>query len=168
MNYFAYGSNMSLARLRQRVPGARVIGCYFLDGYDLRFHKAGQDGSAKCDAFYTGSDDRIYGVLFDIPLSEKPALDRAEGLGVGYGEKVVSLQNEPGEQLEAITYFALQIDPSLKPYDWYVNHLLVGAREAKLPVEYIDRIERVVSVEDADSARDYRERAIYTEARANA
>lgn len=156
---------MSLARLRQRVPGARVIGCYFLDGHDLRFHKRGQDGSAKCDALYTGSDDRIYGVLFEIPQSEKPALDRAEGLGVGYDEKVVSLQNQQGEQREAITYFALQIDPSLKPYHWYVNHLLVGAREARLPAEYIDRIVRVVSVDDADPERDYRERAINTEAR---
>ncbi|WP_269814561.1 gamma-glutamylcyclotransferase family protein [Amphritea pacifica] len=162
MYYFAYGSNMSLARLQQRVPGARVVGCYFLDGHDLRFHKAGQDGSAKCDALYTGNDDRIYGVVFDIPRSEKPALDRAEGLGVGYGEKVVSLQNQQGEQLEAITYFALQIDPSLKPYSWYVHHVLVGAREAGLPSDYIGRIGRVESVDDGDIERDSRERALHT------
>ncbi len=155
---------MSLSRLRQRVPGARVIGCYFLDGYDLRFHKAGQDSSAKCDLFYTGSDDRIYGVVFDIPRSEKPALDRAEGLGVGYAEKVVTLQNQRGDRVSALTYFALQIDPLLKPYDWYVNHVLVGAREAGLPSEYTDRIGQVETVPDADIDRDARERALHIRA----
>ena len=161
MNYFAYGSNMSLARLRQRVPGARLVGRFFLDRHALRFHKAGLDCSAKCDAFYTGMNDRIYGVLFDIPSSEKPALDRAEGLGVGYGEKVVQLQNEQGESIEAITYFALQIDESLKPFHWYLNHLLVGAREAGLPSDYIKAIESVESQDDPDGCRDARERMIY-------
>ncbi|MBR9868727.1 MAG: gamma-glutamylcyclotransferase [Oceanospirillales bacterium] len=164
MKYFAYGSNMSLARLQQRVPNARVSGCYFLDGHDLRFHKAGQDGSAKCDAFYTGRGDRIYGVLFDISVSEKPVLDRAEGLGAGYDEKTVQLQNEQGDRVEAITYYALQIDASLKPYRWYVNHLLVGAREANLPAEYIDKIMGFEFVDDPDADRHARESLIHVQA----
>lgn len=161
MKYFAYGSNMSLARLRQRVPSAAVIGVYSLAGHALRFHKSGQDGSAKCDAFYTGADDQLYGVLFDIDLNEKAALDRAEGLGVGYGEKVVQLQNENGDYVEAITYYALQIDDSLKPYRWYVNHVVMGAREARLPLDYLRIIEFVESVDDLDTARDIRERELY-------
>lgn len=161
MKYFAYGSNMSLARLRQRVPSAAVIGVYSLAGHALRFHKSGQDDSAKCDAFCTGADDQIYGVLYDIDLNEKPALDRAEGLGVGYGEKMVQLQNENGDSVEAITYYALQIDDSLKPYRWYVNHVVIGAREASLPLDYLRIIEAAESVDDLDIARDTRERMLH-------
>lgn len=49
--YFAYGSNMSSARLRARVPSCRPIGIAFLPGHELRFHKRSKDGSGKCDAF---------------------------------------------------------------------------------------------------------------------
>ena len=41
MKYFAYGSNMSFARLQARVPSARSLGCYALRQHDLRFHKSG-------------------------------------------------------------------------------------------------------------------------------
>jgi gamma-glutamylcyclotransferase len=53
MYYFAYGSNMSLSRLRERVPSAEAVGCFSLNGHDLRFHKLSKDGSGKCDAFFT-------------------------------------------------------------------------------------------------------------------
>lgn len=161
INYFAYGSNMSVTRLRKRVPGASVMGIYFLDGHSLRFHKSGQDDSAKCDVFYTGEEDRVYGVLFEIDSVEKPELDRAEGLGVGYGEKIVQLQSERGDCVEAITYYALQIDDALMPYSWYLNHVVIGAREARLSSDYLRNIESVKSVDDPDAARDARERMIH-------
>lgn len=41
MNYFAYGSNMSLQRLRERVPGAEYLGSYTLINHNLRFHIEG-------------------------------------------------------------------------------------------------------------------------------
>jgi hypothetical protein len=50
MQYFAYGSNMSLRRLRTRVPSAVKLGNATLFGHQLKFHKRSQDGSAKCDA----------------------------------------------------------------------------------------------------------------------
>ncbi len=80
MKYFAYGSNMSIARLRERVPSAVSFGCHALKEHDLRFHKSSKDGSGKCNAFFTGNDDdTILGVLFEIKSSEMSALDRAEG-----------------------------------------------------------------------------------------
>ncbi|TNF88372.1 MAG: gamma-glutamylcyclotransferase, partial [Gammaproteobacteria bacterium] len=39
--YFAYGSNMSPARLQARVPSARPLGVYRLKGHRLSFHKRG-------------------------------------------------------------------------------------------------------------------------------
>lgn len=55
MKYFAYGSNMSLLRLWQRVPSAVRIGVFTLQGHQLRFHKLGKDGSGKCDAYQTNN-----------------------------------------------------------------------------------------------------------------
>ncbi len=163
MKYFAYGSNMSISRLKERVPSADCLGCYSLKEHDLRFHKSGKDDSGKCDAFYTGnSSDTIFGVLFQMNPDEKAELDRAESLGRGYDEKLVTVIDLYGEKIEATTYIAKKINNLLKPYSWYLNHVLVGAEESSLPGNYIDeKIRSIDSVEDSDKARDTKERAIH-------
>ncbi len=162
MNYFAYGSNLSLARLSERAPSARRIATCFLPGHALRFHKAGRDGSGKCDAYATGDPgDVVFGALFDICPGHKPALDAAEGLGAGYEEKVVVLVGAGGERVEAVTYYATAIDASLRPYCWYRNHVLVGARESRLPAAYVARIEQVDTWRDPDPLREARQLAIH-------
>jgi hypothetical protein len=49
--YFAYGSNMSTARLRERMPSCKPLGTATLPGHALRFHKRSTDKSGKCNAF---------------------------------------------------------------------------------------------------------------------
>ena len=164
LRYFAYGSNMSLARLRERVPSAERLGSYQLPGHELRFHKAGSDGSGKCDAFHTGRDPhRVFGVLFHIDPGEKPTLDRVEGLGWGYAEKQVSLRGRDGDVVRAWTYYALRLDPSAVPYSWYLQHVLVGAREAGLPDAYIAGIAAQDVRRDPQARRERRELGIYAE-----
>src|SRR4249920_812082 len=93
LRYFAYGSNMLTARLRERVPSATAIGIGRLEGHVLCWDKRSwRDGSGKCDAEYTGQrSDVVWGVVFEFELEEKPALDQAEGLGNGYMEKMVNI-----------------------------------------------------------------------------
>ena len=160
--YFAYGSNLSVARLRARTPSARVLHRAALPGHALRFHKAGRDGSAKCDAFHTGHPAHcVQGVVFEIARAEKPVLDRHEGLGNGYEEKWVTLQAAGAGPLRALLYYATHIDPHLRPYHWYKAHVLYGAREHGLPPEYVAAVAGVPSVPDPDPARHARELAIY-------
>jgi len=151
---------MSTRRLVARVPSARVISVAELRGHRLEFHKLGKDGSAKCDVACTGDPtDVVYGVVFAISLSEKRKLDGIEGLGNGYAEKDVVVLSESGEEFKAATYYATNIDASLKPRDWYVEHVVRGSREHRLPVEYIKRIEAIESIPDPENYE--REMAIY-------
>jgi len=141
MLYFAYGSNMSTARLVARAPSARLRGTATLRGYVLRFHKRGKDGTAKCDAFGTdGREDVVLGVLFDISdEADWAALDRAER---GYRRDDVEV--ECGGELErAATYRALPdwIDANLLPSAKYRAYVAGGAREHGLPADYIANIE---------------------------
>lgn len=163
MNYFAYGSNMSLIRLKERVPSAELIGVFSLKSHQLKFHKSSKDGSGKCDTFETNNDsDIVFGALFEIDSSEKTALDRAEGLGYGYNEKTVKVYSDSLGELEAVTYYATNIDASLKPYSWYLNHVVVGAKEIKVPFNYLSMIESTGSIEDPDKERDAKQRAMYS------
>ena len=153
---------MSLARIQARIPGAIRMGLFMLDGHDLRFHKRGDDGSGKCDAYRTDDgNDKILGALFDITWQEKQQLDVIEGLGLGYDEKTVRVRSDKGLTFEAVTYFAISIDPGLKPYSWYLNHVVVGASELQVPTSYTDRIKAIASIEDPDSTRDAAQRAVH-------
>ncbi|MBY4675098.1 gamma-glutamylcyclotransferase family protein [Marinobacterium arenosum] len=163
MLYFAYGSNMSVPRLRQRVPSAQPMGMASLDQHRLDFHKSGRDGSAKCDAFLTcRPDDRVYGVLFHIDPEELKLLHQFEGLGLGYDLKEVLVQREDGRLQSAFTYFAIHIDRSLKPYHWYLRHVLHGARCAGLPADYIGKLEQLDSWIDPDPVRTAQELSVYS------
>jgi len=162
MKYFAYGSNMSLARLKERVPSAVRVGTFSLGRHSLRFHKSSKDGSGKCDAFQTSNPkDSVIGALFEIDKREKKALDKAEGLGYGYEEKIVEVQSSTGELVEATTYYATRINSSLKPYSWYLYHVIVGARETNVPEAYFNYIQAFESIEDTNTKRDSAQRAIY-------
>ena len=144
--YFGYGSNMSTERLRARVPSARARGRGRLLHHTLRWHKLGRDGSGKCDIEPTDTRNVVWGVLYDVAWSEKPALDAAEGLGTGYFEKEVRIVTDDGECL-ALTYHANpdRIDSALRPRDWYKDHVVRGASEHGLPADYIRKLEQVAT-----------------------
>ncbi|MBR1285389.1 gamma-glutamylcyclotransferase [Bradyrhizobium sp. AUGA SZCCT0177] len=162
MNYFAYGSNMSTPRLRERVPSCEFVTTAKLTEHQLRFHKRSSDNSSKCDAFHTGIDtDIIWGAVFNIPIAEKKALDKAEGLGKGYNEKTVDLITPAGEHLRAITYYAdrTAVVEGLSPYTWYKDLVLNGAIEHGLPADYLAAsIETISATIDPDANRDRRNR----------
>ena len=162
LHYFAYGSNMSSRRLAARVSGARALSSATLEGHELRFHKRGQDGSGKCDIHETDREDaRVFGALFALPFAAKATLDRIEGLGAGYEEKVVSITDAAGGEIQALTYYATDIKDALQPFCWYRHHVLAGAQEFQLPENYIRAIVEVPYIGDRDDARRAREMSIY-------
>jgi cation transport regulator ChaC len=159
--YFAYGSNMASERLLARIPGARKVCNAVLPDHRLRFRKSDSGKSGKCDIEVTGNRlDRVHGVVYQIPDQDKAILDRYEGLGVGYNDKLVELNSENKQVLSAFTYYALLIDEAMIPYHWYKGHVLHGAIEHQLPADYISIIEAVPSKKDPDTARSVHELAI--------
>ena len=165
MLYFSYGSNMSKKRIVDRVPSATVVGVAMLKSHELRFHKVSKkDGSAKCDILKTVTPDKqVVGVVFDIDEKEKDALDRKEGLCYGYEQKNVEVVTAEGEKIKVFTYIATNTDEKLKPYHWYKEHVIRGAKENNLPEQYIKIIENIESIADPDKARHNKEMEIYRE-----
>jgi hypothetical protein len=150
---FAYGSNMSTRRIRARAPSARPIGIGSLAGHRLAWHKAGRDGSAKCDIMPSSrSGDFVWGVLYEIALHERPLLDEAEGLGRGYDHRIVEVVTDVGSVV-AGAYNATHIDRGLRPFDWYLALVLDGALEHGLPAGYVAGIEAVATLIDPNPDR---------------
>lgn len=150
---FAYGSNMPTARLRERCSSARAFGVAELPGYELRWHKKSKDGSGKCDIVPTSQPGvSVFGVLYEIASGEKASLDRAEGLGAGYDETEIEVYRA-ADRLTVKAYVAAATDPTLKPYSWYRDLAIAGAKEHRLPDDYIARLEAVPADQDPDQKR---------------
>jgi cation transport regulator ChaC len=150
---FGYGSNMPTLRTKERCPSARAIGIAALHGHELRWHKRSRDGSGKCDIIKSEKIGAVvWGVVFEIPLAEKAALDRAEGLGKGYVEQGFDLFVDDTEA-KCVAYVATDIDPGLKPYDWYKELVLLGAQEHGINEEYIRGLRETEALRDLDEKR---------------
>ena len=94
LRYLAYGSNLYPPRLQLRVPSAQVIAKVGLMGWQLKFHKRGQDISAKCNIIQTGkAGDVVYGVVYEMLESERSDLDKVEGLRRGYSLAQIKFLN---------------------------------------------------------------------------
>ena len=153
--YFAYGSNMLTRRLTaaDRAPSARPIGIGYVEGRRLTFDKASEDGSGKCDAEATGKpSDRVYGVVFEIDVTDKAALDKVESLGEGYAEERLEVVTDAGH-IHIHTYIAIKKKPGLRPYHWYKAITVAGALEHGLPKDYVEWLKTFESCEDPSTER---------------
>lgn len=165
IHIFAYGSNLDPTRIRTRIPSTRVVGRSWLEEHDLRFHVRGTlDGTAKADAFYTGeATHRVLGMIYTIRRVDLPTLDRIEGgysrvlhrlpLDVGGGPTregaVERLRERPGGRMvSAWSYHGRPdtIAEGLRPYDWYLDHVIRGARFHAFPGDYLQRLEDISSI----------------------
>jgi len=97
----------------------------------------------------------VYVAVFEIAESERADLDQCEGLGYGYDNREIRLD----EFGVCSTYIAASnaIDDSLCPIDWYKEYVLRGARFHGFPNEYVARIECQTTVMDSDEYRAARE-----------
>ena len=151
--YFAYGSNMLTRRLRERTPSARVVGVATLAGHELRWHKVSKDGSAKCDIVRAETPRScVTGVVFEIAVADKAALDLAEGLGKGCKDYAVEVHCAH-DTMKAQTYCATNIDPLARPYAWYKALVVAGAKEHGLPAAHVAALEAVATKEDPEPER---------------
>lgn len=167
--YFAFGSNMSKARLTEQNPSAKFLTTALLKGYQLNFDAYSKTWEASPATITRTNDpaDRVYGVLWELNLEDLSKLDKQEGVAYKVYHRLTvkvapcknsSCQNEDNYDgaVEAITYQLTQerIAKGVggpeglgdgRPNKDYKGYIVTGARENKLPKSYIDKL---VAVKD--------------------
>ncbi len=144
--YFAYGSNMSLARLlddrlkpKGVAMGLRIGGR--LDGWRLTFDKlARMPKGSGAGNIVPAPGGLVHGTLNQLPDAGFDILDLHEGVAGGHYERrtVPVVRADTGESVEAITYVALLVGEGLKPTRAYLAHLLAG--RDLLPADYFAQL----------------------------
>jgi hypothetical protein len=139
LHYFAFGSNLASARLRERAPSARSLEAAQLAGYRLCLDKRASDGSGKVN-LAPDAGSAVWGVVFALDPREITLLD---GFEPGYARIPVSVALRGGGALDAHAYLSEQRAAGLRARLWYKQLILDGAREHALPAEWIALLERL-------------------------
>lgn len=151
--YLAYGSNLHPFRIKQRLPGAELIGNTKIDGFSLTFHKRGQDASGKGHIHADNTQNsHIYGAVYRLGKAQKGILDEIEGPGYGTSNIDVRIGQD---RYSCFAYIGMasHLDKNLTPFHWYKSLILLGAQFHQFPDYYIRAIEQVPSTEDPDPIR---------------
>jgi gamma-glutamylcyclotransferase len=137
--YFAYGSNLAIPRMRDRVPGVRVFGRARLESHRLVFDKRGRDGSGKAN-IAPDPQANVWGALYSLEAEEWSLLD---GFEPGYERVGIAVVLESGQLQGAETYRAIAREPGLLPLAEYKRFITEGALAHELPESYRAAIETV-------------------------
>lgn len=150
MLYFSYGSNMDAVQMRERCPGARVLGPAKLAGASLFFTAdlAGWEGGVA--SIRKEPNDEVWGVLWEITEGDLSSLDEYEGYPDAYDRIVVVVTDERGAH-DAWAYVAVPTE-EVAPTQLYLEGILRGATSNGLPRHYVDRLRRMMFQSHSGSA----------------
>lgn len=127
--YLAYGSNLHVAQMQRRCPGAKAIGTAWLEGWRLEFR------GSKTGAYLTIVPDRRARTpvgVWEITDGHEDALDRYEGYPVFYYKRDFEIDMEPlraddiPRRITGKAYIMAEDRPAGVPTQWYVDVCSIG------------------------------------------
>lgn len=121
---------MSPARLRARITKAIPVGAARLANWALVFDKPSRDGSAKANIRQQVGGE-VWGVIWELREEDWEVLDRFEP---GYERLICRVRLDAArDSMEAWTYVYSGPPDHHAAFDWYLDHLIEGARAHALP-----------------------------------
>jgi hypothetical protein len=133
--YFAYGSNMDRDAMSARCPASKPLGVGRLMRHRFIIFSGGYASVARQPA------GTVWGLLWDLSLSDMPALDRYESLSTGLYAKVIQpIVTEAGPR-RAVVYVGRDAEAGL-PKPGYMEGIVEAAQNLGLPPSYIADLNR--------------------------
>jgi Gamma-glutamyl cyclotransferase, AIG2-like len=134
--YFAYGSNMNVDAMARRCPHSKALGLARLERHRLAVMREGWLTAVR------NPSSVVHGVLWDLALSDIPALDRHESLSQGLYVKLTQAVIAERGPKRAIVYFGANAGPGVaRPA--YITEVLAAARSWALPAGGLAALERL-------------------------
>jgi len=143
--YFAYGSNLSTARIHVSNPSARKVDVGKLTDYRLDFDYFSLRWKGAAATIMPEKGHHLYGVLWELDNEHLESLDIQEGVEKGiYEVHPVQVEIPNGELIQARCYKLIQPpEKDKRPSKVYLDVILKGANENGLPEEYIKYLQGI-------------------------
>ncbi|MFC2071622.1 gamma-glutamylcyclotransferase family protein [Chloroflexota bacterium] len=129
MYYFAYASNLSQKQMLERCPDSKSEFIATLPNYKLVFigwSRQWRGGMASIRPF---RGEKVLGAVYDISDRDLRRLDGYEGYPDIYDHLNVTVFNEDGEPIQAITYIKAGQSEETQPSPQYLSIIKQGYRD---------------------------------------
>ncbi|MEM7117025.1 MAG: gamma-glutamylcyclotransferase family protein [Chloroflexota bacterium] len=141
MNYFAYGSNLSTAYIRDYCPSATFIMRASLPNYEIQFRRYSTDLQGGISSIIETPGAMVQGVLYDIEESELAALDILEDVPQGiYLRETFLVLGEDDSWHHGDLYRVANPAGPYTPSKKYVDFMVAGAKEHGIEAAYTAKL----------------------------
>jgi len=132
--YFAYGSNLSVAQMTERCPGASDPQPATLADHDWLINERGVATVEPLE----GSE--VHGILWQLDDKDLATLDRAEGVPVRYRRDRLKVDTNDGP-VDAWVYIDHRVEPG-HPREGYLERIIEAAGHHGLPSRWVEFLTR--------------------------
>ena len=137
--YFAYGSNMSAARMKQRLGWEAPRRAASLKDFQLVFDQEGFNSPSWSPAnIRSEQGGLVEGMVYEVEEKDLKILDGYEKYYQRLEVKVMAAQEK---KMDAVTYLSKKSRGDKPPTQEYLNFLLEG--KSFLSKEYFDELSRI-------------------------
>jgi gamma-glutamylcyclotransferase (GGCT)/AIG2-like uncharacterized protein YtfP len=135
MLYFAYGSNMSVPRMRRRCPGARLEGRAILPGHRFIIMRSGYA------SIVPAAGGCVHGLLWRLTPRAMAALNAYENVAGGL-YRAVTMTVIADRRHHAARVYAGRERVCGRPRPGYLDIVTQAAHDAGFPPHYVRRLQR--------------------------
>ena len=129
MYYFAYASNLNRKQMLERCPDSKPEFTATLPNYKLVFVGWSRQWRGAKASIRPFQGERVPGAVYDISEQCLRRLDRYEGYPDVYGRLKVTVFNEDGEPIQAVTYIKAGRSEETLPSPEYLAVIQQGYRD---------------------------------------
>ncbi len=104
MYYFAYGSNLSRKQMMERCPESKPMFVATLPNYKLIFVGWSRQWRGGVATIKPLRGEKVLGGIYEVSEKDLKQLDSSEGYPDSYQRLKVTVFDEDGNQVEAVTY----------------------------------------------------------------
>lgn len=129
MYYFAYASNLNKKQMQERVPESKPMFVATLPNYKLVFAGWSRQWRGGHATIVRSRGDKVIGAIYEVSDRDLRRLDSYEGCPGNYNRINVTVFDEDGNPVEAVTYIKAGQVEETPPSKEYLAVIQQGYRD---------------------------------------
>ena len=129
MYYFAYGSNLNKKQMQERCPDSNPLFVATLPNYKLVFVGWSRQWRGSVASIRPFRGEKVLGAVYELSDRDLRRLDSYEGHPGSSNRLNVTVFDEDGESVEAITYIKSEQSEETRPSQEYLSLIQQGCRD---------------------------------------
>lgn len=136
--YFAYGSNLDQAQMKERCPDSELLGVAVLKNYRLDFTIYSKKRLCGCADIVKDEGSEVWGLIYVLSEKDLQQLDIFEGSPNYYRRTRVDATDKEGKSIKVYAYEVVKKTPFQVPSSQYLDIIKNAAKKFNFPKDYQD------------------------------